>query len=394
MHFSTDLLNIFRKLRNEENANWKFIDLITKRRVSKEFLFIDVSDKDDYVRFIPNKKSNIELVTYKLRNPTIVENNHQIYETAMKSIADQSKISKSFNKEDAYKVLGQYPAYGEWLHKYLVIHMENMVDGTQILNLQEISSPPNIEANFNNESITKGELKIGRFLRKIITEQPILDKDVEVFVNAFKAHNLYQKNFTDYFKVVEGNDIKFWYDANKYTKNCGNLNGSCMRLEKCKDFFNIYTNPENNVKMVILTDYNDKLVGRALLWETSEGKYMDRVYAQDHTIKAFIKWAEANDYNMQYDNRSWDNPISVRLKINLIDSFPYLDTFRYMQTDEGDIDGPQMATLMPTEPSRFASYYILSGTDGTYGKVNIKDRVIVEDVLEDIAPLTEITENN
>lgn len=368
MHFSTALLNIFRKLDVDSNI----INLITKHRDSKEFLFIDVSDKDDYVRFIPNKKSNIEFLTYKLIRPTVVEYTHDIYETAIKLIKDKTKLTRDFSKLDAYKVLAQYPAYGQWLNQYLVIHMENINDGSQILNLQEIKEAPNMEPNFKSDA-AKCELKIGRFLRKIITEE-ISDKDIETFVNNFKAHNLYQRNMTDYFKVVEGEDIKFWYDVEKYAKNCGILDGSCMRLEKCKDYFNIYTNPKNNVKMLILTDYNNKLVGRALLWETSQGKYMDRVYAQDHTIKAFLKWAEANEYNITYNNGGWNNPLTVKLSVNLIDKFPYLDTFRYMKTEEGDIDGEQMATIMADEPHRSDSYYILCGTDGTYNKINIKDR--------------------
>ena len=45
-----------------------------------------------------------------------------------------------------------------------------------------------------------------------------------------------------------------------------------MRLERCQDFFDIYTNPDNNVKMLILTNSEDKLIGRCLLWETEKGK--------------------------------------------------------------------------------------------------------------------------
>ena len=44
--------------------------------------------------------------------------------------------------------------------------------------------------------------------------------------------------------------------------------------------------------MLILTNAEDKLVGRCLLWETNKGQYMDRIYSNDHILNLFKKWGE------------------------------------------------------------------------------------------------------
>lgn len=360
MYFSTDLLTTLKKLRNEE-YQFDFIDDLINYKNNKDFLFIDVSDKVDYVSFIPNKKEYFENLTYMLLKPTTVGIDHSVYITAVKMIEDKSKITIDYSYSDSYKILGKYPAYGEWLNQYDVIHMENMVDGKQILNLQKYDEPSIITPIFE-KVLPKQELKIGRFISKF-TSSLIENKITELFVNNFKALNLFEKNINDYFSIVEGEDIKFWYSKENYAQNCGILNSSCMRLDECQDYFNIYMN--NDVKMILLKDFSGKLLGRALLWETTKGKYIDRIYGQEHTIKAFDKWAIANGYEINFNNRSNLNDLYVNININLNDKVPYLDTFRYMTIENIDSEKFGKAILMQKPPETLP-YYILGNTNGSY----------------------------
>lgn len=383
MLISQSLIDILNKLRQDPNVNSDVIyDLCTNRKMKNEdFLFIDISEKEDYVTFVPNKNKdkysvdqNDEL-PYMLINPTIVSRDHEVFNDYLKTLSKEeiNKIDAggAYNRNHDYKVIRRATATRStpWVTRYQIIHMESVVDGSQFLNLLDTTYPSthNMIISFAGEKT--GELKIGRFLRKI-SSKLVTNKDIEGVVNAYKAHNLYMKNIKDYFKVVEGEDIRKWYDGNNYAVNCGNLNGSCMRFENCQDFFNVYMEPENGVKMLILTNSSGQLVCRALLWTLDDGtKYMDRIYGQDHTIKAFIKWGEENDYTLFYNN-GWNNKkLSVTLKVDLAKSFPYMDTFRYMVTEEienNGIYGKFINNITPDMRDTLPKYYNMSNTNGVY----------------------------
>jgi hypothetical protein len=134
-----------------------------------------------------------------------------------------------------------------------------------------------------------------------------------------------------------------------------------MRLEKCQEFFDIYTNPENRVKMLILTN-NDKLIGRCLLWETDKGKYMDRVYANDHIQNLFKKWADGNEYKLSHYNGNNNEQLTTKIKVDMNKQFPYLDSFRFMTFNQDDQNNT--ATLYTQEPR--GRYFLLNETNGTF----------------------------
>jgi hypothetical protein len=115
--------------------------------------------------------------------------------------------------------------------------------------------------------------------------------------------------------------------------------------------------------MLILTN-NDKLIGRCLLWETDKGKYMDRVYANDHIQNLFKKWAEENDYNLtHYRNSQSNEQLTTKIKVDFNKPFPYLDSFRFMSFNEDDQNNT--ATLYTQEP-RGRRYFLLNETNGNF----------------------------
>ena len=62
-----------------------------------------------------------------------------------------------------------------------------------------------------------------------------------------------------------------------------------MKYYRCKDYFNIYIENPDVCQLLIFTDPNDKLLGRALLWKLEDGSnYMDRIYTnRDSYIELF-----------------------------------------------------------------------------------------------------------
>jgi hypothetical protein len=355
-----------------------------------DFLSVEKGNDDDTVKFYSSKVSK-ESFLYTLPNPTIVGLDHEIYRVALKQMLqaegietnDESRYSRNaffkgkFNQGDntrdvKFRIVAEYPAWDRYDGDYKIIHLTSVGAPKEfsILHADSIRQISALRPSLDDSTVKSTEIKFGRFLNKVLTEiqkdnqyLKFNAKDIETFVNLYKAHNAFDRNAFEYFKVVEGEEIKKWYLEKTYERGCGTLNNSCMRLEKCQEFFDIYTNPENRVKMLILTN-NDKLIGRCLLWETDKGKYMDRVYANDHIQNLFKKWAEENDYNLtHYRNSQSNEQLTTKIKEDFNKPFPYLDSFRFMSFNEDDQNNT--ATLYTQEP-RGRRYFLLNETNGNF----------------------------
>jgi len=208
--------------------------------------------------------------------------------------------------------------------------------------------------SFNNG---KGEVKIGRFINKLIDHLrkdhsdrndedlfggKITEKDIQDFVTKFTDITIKSDN-TSNIVILNGEKI---YDV--YQKDCttGTLASSCM-IGDPSYFFDIYTENTSVVSIATLWEgdpIESNLKGRALLWNTDKGKYMDRIYADyNETELMFKSWAKSNGYfyrrhqsynettEFLFDGKphSRVGEISVQLDI-IYDNFPYMDTFKYL----------------------------------------------------------------
>lgn len=179
--------------------------------------------------------------------------------------------------------------------------------------------------------------KYGKVIRKLLDEQiprmKVLDTEVEDLVNRIKSELdegiIYE---------VSGEDIRYWYLEDNYHKSNFDLKttlaSSCMRYEHCQHYLDIYVKNEI-VKMVVCVK-EDKLIGRALLWEN---KWMDRIYGADHVVSRFKSYARKNNYYHKVsqnasDRTSWVSPNGDEEDIELVlymetdfGYYPYMDTF-------------------------------------------------------------------
>lgn len=243
---------------------------------------------------------------------------------------------------------------------------------------------------YDKFSSTTGTVKIGRFVNKLLDiyfnqykeiSLPIWDvnsgvyvdggitkfvrsdfttSDVEKFVNAYSAEILFTNNVSEYFKIVEGEDIKYWYSTKNYSNSLGQLGNSCMRHDKCQNFFKIYTENPKVCKLLILTNPSNKLVGRALLWTDTTGrKWIDRIYTnKDNLISVFNKWAKDNGYKNIYDV---SNDAEIQIEPKNYFPFPYMDSF-YIYNEE---HGKLYNNAGPLGIGDHKPYYKLSNTNGT-----------------------------
>lgn len=173
-------------------------------------------------------------------------------------------------------------------------------------------------------------------------------KDLELFHSLIK--NIVNKPVFE-FRVVEGEDIRKYYDGRNYIDESGSLGGSCMKHDFCQEFFDLYVSNPNKIKMLIMIDPRfDKIYGRALLWYDEEKNIMDRIYTSLEQYSEFFKnWATENGF-IYKSYQNWgsttlfiENGVEIEYKkILKVDNFdfqkyPYLDTFKWVNLETGEL---------------------------------------------------------
>ncbi len=182
------------------------------------------------------------------------------------------------------------------------------------------------------------ELQIGRFVTKVLQKTTdalikIDQNDINAFVDKFKAYRDFQTTKKDKFEVVQGEDIRKWYDENNYEDPQYHLANSCMRYDRCQRYLNIYTENTNQVSMVIMKGTDpDKIIGRALIWKLDNGStYLDRPYANnDEDVNLFKQWGKDKGYMVYGDSYQHKQ---VTLDKSNFQYYPYMDTFKYLNRD-------------------------------------------------------------
>jgi hypothetical protein len=212
------------------------------------------------------------------------------------------------------------------------------------------------------------------------------DSQIEYFVNKFKSKVKFIKERFD-FELVKGESIAHWYSLAQYEQGeKGPLGNSCMRSMP-SETFGIYTKNPDVVSLLILKSTLDpsKISGRALVWNigvtTAESDYenvgglvfMDRIYCHsDSDVELFRSYAIENGmYYKQHNDSDEDCNLvgkevtlsDVKLVVNLkknyntSDRFPYMDTLKYLDTDDGELTNDE---------DRNDDHITLESTDGTY----------------------------
>ena len=206
------------------------------------------------------------------------------------------------------------------------------------------------------------EISIGRFVSRVYQKAKIVPDaaKVEKFVNSYKTRIKMINDVESLFEFVRGEDIKKWYLEDNYQYNRGQLSNSCMRYQKCQDYFDIYTkNPEVCQLLILKGEDENKIIGRALVWKLKNGQtYMDRQYCNnDSDMNLYVEFAKKKGWSY-YSGLSKET-LEVQLKSQEIKKFPYMDTFvcynhkKHLLSDDED--------LWPED-----GWWKLQNTNGTY----------------------------
>lgn len=192
---------------------------------------------------------------------------------------------------------------------------------------------------------------VGRVTRRIlqVAGKKYSDKELEDFVNEFKAKVSLEKNRSQLFELVDGEKIRHFYLGTNYDhKKNGPLLGSCMRYPECQNYLDIYViNPEVCRLLILKSPDNQELiVGRALVWKLNTGEtFMDRIYfTYESDVNLFKEYAQKNGWCYKKNQNSSESEtiefspenikketLNVELKYAYYDYYPYMDTFKYLE---------------------------------------------------------------
>ena len=321
--------------------------------------YIDVDKDADKVSFVPDNRIKHENNIVKLKG---FEDDRLVNIVGDHSILDSCGISREgllhpnrvsdIDVPNEWRLLGTYDGslHGNGFEIYTLYHLQNISDPTvHIVSFDSSSDGTSgIVGNLALPDVTKSSIKVGRFVNRIFDiyfkENPDSEygerneysvADVEKFVNKYTATALFMENAFDYFEIVDGEDIKYWYSEDKYVAKTGQLGNSCMRYNNCQDYFRIYAENPDVCKLLIFKNMSgDKIFGRALLWTDTDGqKLMDRAYTtKDNFMTLFSKWAKENNYRTIYNE-----DVSCTIKVEEKDyvKYPYMDTFKYYSLEKG-----------------------------------------------------------
>lgn len=166
--------------------------------------------------------------------------------------------------------------------------------------------------------------RVGKLLTTLgINLKDFKDYEIEEIIAHLKKGTL------DDFKLVEGEEILWAYLCDNNDEN--GSTGSCMQKKEAQKYLGLYTENPNKVKcLVLINPLNNKIRGRALVWYTDDGNlFMDKIYLIDNQYRnLFLQYAEENGYKRITNS-------TVTLDNYKFDTYPYVDTFMYLNLDNG-----------------------------------------------------------
>ena len=217
--------------------------------------------------------------------------------------------------------------------------------------------------DFKGWTQQRTEISVGRFVNRVFEKsgKSITSQEVEKFVNSYKTRFKMMIDMESLFEFVKGEDIRKWYLEDNYQLVRGQLGNSCMRYNKCQSYLDIYTkNPDVCQLLILHGDNEDKIIGRALIWNLKDGRtYMDRQYCVvDADVILYREFAKKKGW-LYYGDKSSEE-LEVQLGNYDYSSFPYMDSFvvynqkEHLLSTEEDIWGPGKG------------WWSLQNTNGTY----------------------------
>jgi hypothetical protein len=339
---------------------------------------IDINrDRSDFVYFISDSKLDInsylytldfnyrDWVFYNIGDLDISDDDIEDYISNSTKIKYPLKLVETYDKNSFTDLNYTGPN-----NRYLEYPIYKFKDNdNRVFLIQNNGVVKNLKEDVD---VNKSEMRIGRFIRAILQKfkKEFTDSDIESFVNTYKSILDFDKSKFDLFEIIKGRDIKKYYNEKTYLNQKGSLGASCMKYDRCQKYLNIYCDNEDVCSLLILKDIDDKskIIGRSLIWETSIGKFMDRIYyIKDSDVNLFTKYAKDNNmYFKASSNYNAEQKITIQLKNFEFKYYPYMDTFKYLALD-GELSN--IVNIVNTKKEFYFLEQTFGGHNSTLGDV-------------------------
>ena len=368
--------------------------------------YIDISDNKDEVTFIQDRRAQQIISENK---PVWITNSHL---PNAKFLTFNKDSNGEYNNKKIFDALGfepnephkdYHPVPGSGMkgeiisetvseksgRTYVLFKWYDQYGNDKLIVINKDAIDQHSEAPQKLYTTNRNPIRIGRLVNSLmsVVKKPVTPSEVEQFSNAYKsAYDMMNDAFLK-FDIVSGYDIAKWYYEGTYDTDDSTLGSSCMRYEECENYFGIYTENSDVVKLVIL--YADRegsikdgkykssvIKGRALLWKTNQGDmFMDRIYTNnDSDIELFKQFAEKNgwwckkvqnsssNFTAQKGTAFKDPTYTVDLKWADHEYYPYVDTLSFLRLNE--IDSRDASGVLSNNPEAIGASYELRDTEG------------------------------
>lgn len=254
------------------------------------------------------------------------------------------------------------------------------------------NKPTKLSSNDKWVPDSRTQIKYGKGLRKIAANnaQYMSDQIFETFHN----YTFSKFHFTDTFKILQGHGISNGYHGSNYASESGSLNSSCMRYDECQSYLKIYTN-NSQISLLVSSNTDNMITGRALIFKTTIDDQpvtiMDRIYGNDKTVQAFKDYANTNNMlhkkEQNYHNSVFVAPngslirenVQIQLDNTTFNSYPYMDTFKYIDWDNNIISTHELDSTNIKCESTQGNYSQINDYDEDYVTLNTGERVPEDD---------------
>jgi len=241
-------------------------------------------------------------------------------------------------------------------------------------------------------------MRIGAFVPRVLNKYAG-SKELENFVHQFKA-KLDAQNYK--IRLVRGEELRAWYHVKNYFNPTPGIEEapeegvmdvitplmkSCLKQAEKQGFFDIYcANPEK-CGLLIMTNSDNKLVCRAIVWDEvfvvenpqnpAKGTFMDRIYyTNESDVHIFINYCKEKGWwwktNQAKDCLTYvvngkvsDKQMTTKLPNHgMFNTFPYMDTMCYYTPDSGRLSTTRGKPALNPKTGQVMERYMLKSAKG------------------------------
>lgn len=392
LEYSKGFYNILKSINNKISN-----ELLKLKGIDNSFTqnYIDLSNTNDEISFIPDRKAQELIGSNTNIKYTVLEN------IGSKHLHHRKKENGEYVNKTIFNALGftpvedpEIPRSGDVgiIKSEVISNLSGKTfcwfigdNGLEIIANKDALQP-------YDETVTKlwntnrNNIKIGRLTRSLLNTVgvTVTDRELSDFVNLFKSTYDLMNEALLKFELVRNKDIAHWYSDDNYESQTSTLGNSCMASVD-SEYFDIYVyNPKVCGLLILYSDggeivdgkyKSDKIKGRALVWTTDQGDiFMDRIYyINDSDVDLYKQYAIKNNWWCKKSQNSTQHcavqkgtseksPIyTVTLESYDFNSYPYFDTMAFMNTQK---------SIISNDPSEISADRDMTSTEGGYNDLD------------------------